>query len=625
MNAYEHYIYSIYKKLVHIQTDLEAALGSTIPFVVVFAKERLGLAATSMGAVLTAQMILFIFTKPLIGYIADYFNKLKFIICVLTILNMMCYFLMLPIPKYEREKIINSSSTFEKIPMNASNTDHNFKHLLEFIENKINFSMTDCSDLNFAETQSEDEIYTTCSFETNWCLNVPDNLFPADKIKNNVTNKMDINESCEYKCVLFFNQNDTLNISLPTYNNISSDRKCLGDGKRLFYSKISESIETNRASENNEFFMYLMKPNGSVDMFTYCSKQNLSRENLLNINAFKGTLQSDTYTSRNNLLDKDITENGRISDFKTYQFWMFAFLFSFSSICTNAIFTLSDTACCETIQKTGAVFGRQRMWGSIGWGVVAPIAGLLNDYTEDFLAAWILMAISLLLFLWNISKLDLTKPQFSKNILRDVGTVLRSKEFLAYEAVILMNGFGTGLIWFYLIWFLRTIGGSELLCGLCLTVQSFGGAIPLMFFSGQIIRKCGHFQLLSLSLMTYIIRFVYYSQLYRPWWILPLEFSHGITFGLYYTVIASYGKLSSKPGTEATTQSILFSTHEGLGASIGCVFAGIGFDHMGGHETFFIAGIFFVFGFVISLFLFFFIIQKQKRTFQIPIESPKCL
>ncbi|CAL1299101.1 unnamed protein product, partial [Larinioides sclopetarius] len=78
------------------------ALGSTIPFVVVFAKERLGLSAASMGAVLTAQMFLFIFTKPLIGYIADYFNKLKFIICVLTLLNSMCYFLMLPIPKYER-------------------------------------------------------------------------------------------------------------------------------------------------------------------------------------------------------------------------------------------------------------------------------------------------------------------------------------------------------------------------------------------------------------------------------------------------------------------------------------------------------------------------------------------
>ncbi|KAF8784013.1 hypothetical protein HNY73_011737 [Argiope bruennichi] len=41
------------------------ALGATLPFVVVFAKERLGLAATSMGAVLTAQMFLFIFQASL--------------------------------------------------------------------------------------------------------------------------------------------------------------------------------------------------------------------------------------------------------------------------------------------------------------------------------------------------------------------------------------------------------------------------------------------------------------------------------------------------------------------------------------------------------------------------------
>ncbi|XP_055937689.1 uncharacterized protein LOC129967063 [Argiope bruennichi] len=588
------------------------ALGATIPFVVVFAKERLGLAATSMGAVLTAQMFLFIFTKPLIGYIADYFNKLKFIICVLTILNMMCYFLMLALPKNDRGEITNSSDSFEKIPMNASNLDRNFKYLYEFIENKINFSMADCFETNYDEIQIQDKNFMMCSFETKWCLNAPNN-FSFDKMQNS--------DDCEYKCVLFFSQADTLNISLPLCNDISSGIQCLDDDKRLFYSKITKSTESNRTNVDNEFFMYLIKPNCSVDNFMYCSEQNLSRKNLLDI--IKRVNQADTNILKRNLSDVDISENRRISDFKTYQFWTFAFLFTFSSICTNAIFTLSDTACCETIQKTGAVFGRQRMWGSIGWGIIAPVAGLLNDYTGDFLAAWILMATSLLLFLWNISKLDLTKPQFSKNILRDVGIVLRSKEFLAYEAVILMNGLGTGLIWFYLIWFLRTIGGSELLCGLCLTVQSFGGAIPLMFFSGWIIRKCGHFQLLSLSLLTYIIRFLYYSQLYRPWWVLPLEFCHGITFGLYYTVIASYGKLSSKPGTEATTQSILFSTHEGLGASIGCVLAGIGFDHLGGHETFFIAGIFFVFGFAISLFLLFFVIQKQKRTYRIPCMSSK--
>ncbi|CAL1299117.1 unnamed protein product, partial [Larinioides sclopetarius] len=132
-----------------------------------------------------------------------------------------------------------------------------------------------------------------------------------------------------------------------------------------------------------------------------------------------------------------------------------------------------------------------------------------------------------------------------------------------------------------------------------------------------IIRKFGHYQILSAALLVYGLRFLFYSYLYNPWWVLPVEISHGITYGLYYTVIASYGKLSSKPGTEATTQSILFTTHEGLGAGLGCVFAGMGFDYFGTHLTLFFISIYFGIDFIISLLLYFFIIRKKGSHIQI--------
>ncbi|GIY74891.1 major facilitator superfamily domain-containing protein 6 [Caerostris extrusa] len=175
------------------------------------------------------------------------------------------------------------------------------------------------------------------------------------------------------------------------------------------------------------------------------------------------------------------------------------------------------------------------------------------------------MAAMFLLCLANITRLELTKPCFAKNILKGVRTVFKSKKFLAFELANLMNGVGIGICWFYLMWFIKSIGGSDLLCGLTIAVQSFGGCIPFMFFSGWIIRKFGHLETVTFALLTYGIRFLYYSYLHDPWWILPMELTHGITYGLNYTTMASFGKLSSKPGTEATTQSILFSTHEGLG------------------------------------------------------------
>ncbi|KAG8179140.1 hypothetical protein JTE90_015330 [Oedothorax gibbosus] len=288
-------------------------------------------------------------------------------------------------------------------------------------------------------------------------------------------------------------------------------------------------------------------------------------------------------------------------------------------VALNAIFTLSDTACNESIQKYGGSFGQQRLWGGIGWGTVAPLAGFINDYTDGYLASYILMGVMMVLFLINMSTMDLVKPHFSKNILKDVGTVLKSKDFLIFEAMVFINGLGTVMIWFYLIWFLNSIGGSELLCGLSMTVQSFVGVIPFMFFSDYIIKKLGHFNILIVGLAGYTTRFLWYSYLQNPWMVLPVEFLHGITYGLYYPTLASYAKLTAKPGTEATTQAIIFSTHEGLGSGIGCVISGIAFDYFGGHQTYFYSSMICLSGAFMAL-IYSLHLQRRKGTIQLATE-----
>ncbi|CAL1300367.1 unnamed protein product [Larinioides sclopetarius] len=298
-----------------------------------------------------------------------------------------------------------------------------------------------------------------------------------------------------------------------------------------------------------------------------------------------------------------LTERKTTSDFETYEFWLYAILTTIGIACTNGLFTLSDTACCESVEKTGAQFGRQRLYGAIGWGLMSPVGGLLIDYTNDFTASWILMVIMSIVSLLNILRLDLIKPKFSKNLLQDIGAVLRSKEFLAFKLCVFLNGIGTGVMWFYLVWYLTTIGGSRFLCGMVQFVQCFVGEIPFMFFSGWVIKKIGHFNVLTLALLSYCIRFLWYSHLSNPWLVLPAEGLHGFTYGIFYTSVASYAKLSAKPGTEATTQAVLFTAHEGLGAGIGCIVAGFGFDNLGGHSTFFFLSVFSGCGTILSIIL----------------------
>lgn len=90
--------------------------------------------------------------------------------------------------------------------------------------------------------------------------------------------------------------------------------------------------------------------------------------------------------------------------------------------------------------------------------------------------------------------------------------------------------------------------------GLAMGIQCFGGELPFFFLSGWILKKIGHIHAMSLVLSGFGLRFLLYSALTNPWWVLPIELLNGVTFGIFYSTMASYASIVAPPGTEATLQ-----------------------------------------------------------------------
>lgn len=467
----------------------------------VFARDSIGLTASTLAAVMTTQQFLFIFTKPFIGYLADYFNKLKVAIAILTVVAMIFLFLLLPIPR------INNIET------QKSNSDGDLISALKI--HKF--------------------VYKNSSF-----------VFKLPR-KTLTTRKFSLFNSIEY------NNNNSVDEDFFEFSLIRLHRTILN---------VDRHYTTGHYNKNYSINCSLKFGKSKYNCFFWC---NSTKD--CYISYFR---EFSVYIPDNIKPILNVSET--FSQFEMYQFWLFAGIHVIAIASTNALSTLFDTACCESVVQTGADFGRQRMYGAIGWGAIAPIGGLLHDLTNEYWPAWVIMGAMLALSLWNLWKLDLIQPQFSKNITKDVKEVMSSKEFLVFQFGVLLNGIGNGVIWFYQIWFLTSIGASRFLCGLVQTVQCFLGEVPLMFFSGWFIRKIGHHNVLTLSLIAYCVRFWWYSYLENPWLVLPMEVTHGFTYGIFYPAVASYAKLKSRHGTEATTQSILFSTHEGLGMDLFFIF-----------------------------------------------------
>lgn len=151
----------------------------------------------------------------------------------------------------------------------------------------------------------------------------------------------------------------------------------------------------------------------------------------------------------------------------------------------------------------------------------------------------------------------------SSNILRDIGRMCASWRCCTFFLWCIFIGLGTSLVWNWLFWHLEVLGGScqqsmKTLQGFVLAVQCFCGELPFFFFSGWILKKIGHINAMNLILLGFGVRFILYSILVDPWYVLPIELLNGITFGLFYATMTSYASIVAPSGTESTIQVLYY-------------------------------------------------------------------
>ncbi|KAG6458027.1 hypothetical protein O3G_MSEX010620 [Manduca sexta] len=246
-----------------------------------------------------------------------------------------------------------------------------------------------------------------------------------------------------------------------------------------------------------------------------------------------------------------------------------------------------------------SLYGKQRLWGSVGWGIFSLLTGILIDVMSDgayknYFIAFIFMLIFLSCDVLVSCFLNVKSTKVSMNILADVGTLVSSLPTFVFMLWTISVGLCTGLQWQFLFWLLEDVSASnctgseyiKTLQGLVSAIQTFFGEIPFLFVSGYILKKIGHTHMMNIVLFTFGVRFLLYSCLTNPWWVLPIEMLQGVTFGMFYPTMTSYASIVSPPGTETTVQGVVGAVFEGVGTSLGSLIGGRLYQAYGGWITF---------------------------------------
>ncbi len=250
-------------------------------------------------------------------------------------------------------------------------------------------------------------------------------------------------------------------------------------------------------------------------------------------------------------------------------------------ICLYAFFnsptgSLADSAVLVLLGDRKERYGRIRVWGSVGFGLLAPVAG---ELVGRFGLKWAFWGYGILMLGALLAILPVPFRQSSSNgsFFGGMRTLFANQPWMLFLVMVFIAGVGMSTINNYLFIYMQSLGASKSLMGIALTVSTIS-EIPAMFFSDRILRKFGARGMLIIAMSAIGLRLIAYSLTVQPWLVLVIQLIHGLTFAAIYIAGVYFAEQVAPPGMKATAQGMFGGTLMGFGGAAGGLLGGLLLD-----------------------------------------------
>jgi len=240
---------------------------------------------------------------------------------------------------------------------------------------------------------------------------------------------------------------------------------------------------------------------------------------------------------------------------------------------------LLDNSALEVLNNQSERYGQIRLWGSIGWGVGAPLIGLL---IERFGLNWSFYGHAALLLVGLLIAVRLPVAQQSSNggFVIGLKTLLRDLRWPFFLMIIFVAGFGDAIARNYSFLYYKELGASSTLMGLSVTVGIVSELVVLIL-SSLLLKQFGAQKLLILGASTQAIRLLGWSLISDPYLALSLQLLNGLAFGALWMAGVAYAKEIAPPGMSAVAQGLLSGVYFGLSSIAGALLGGLWYEQFG--------------------------------------------
>ena len=272
-------------------------------------------------------------------------------------------------------------------------------------------------------------------------------------------------------------------------------------------------------------------------------------------------------------------------------FWWFLVLMVVQSFFVGPIISLADNAALTVLGDERDQYGSLRSGGTIGWGLFAPVAGLMVA-RFGMRYNFSIYAFGLFLALLACQQMHFSSHKAGGSFWGGLRQLLLDRKWLVFLFVVFIGGSGNAIISNYLFVYLQKIGTSPAWMGWAITISTAMEA-PALFLGSRLLRKFGTYRLLLLGLACMGIRCALYSAVSVPWGALAVQLMQFVSFPFILVAGVSFVVENATAGMGATAQSIFWSSFSGIGYVAGGFFGGVLLQYIG------VQGMFLTFGMVI--------------------------
>jgi PPP family 3-phenylpropionic acid transporter len=235
--------------------------------------------------------------------------------------------------------------------------------------------------------------------------------------------------------------------------------------------------------------------------------------------------------------------------------------------------SLADTATMSMLGERRDRYGRIRIFGTLGWGVMAPVAGWIIKQTGLDWAFYLyafLMSLGLLLAF----RFTFPRDHHAVPFAQGMRTLFGNRHWMFFLGMVLLSGIGTATINTYLSVLLADLHASTATVGVALAISTIS-ELPIMFFANRLLRRFHPSGVLVLAMIAVVVRVLLYSVAGAAWQVLLIQLLHGLNYPLIWVAGVAYADRVAPPGLNASAQGMFGSTLMGIGAAVGNLLGGV--------------------------------------------------